>query len=146
YPDRRSDRVRELILLQSISVRDFRGYAGLEASFGAGPQLVWGPNAAGKTSLLEAIVLLAWGRSHRTTTDSELVRWGADLARVEGIVAQMPAMVQDAIPHGSGPVAAPRSTVLEVAVVRQGSTGGRKRIRVNGVPRRATGLLGALRI
>ena len=45
---------------------------------------VWGPNAAGKTSLLEAIVLLAWGRSHRTSADGELIRWGTDLARVEG--------------------------------------------------------------
>ena len=30
------------------------------------------------------MVLLAWGRSHRTTTDAELIRWGADVARVEG--------------------------------------------------------------
>ena len=49
-----------------------------------GPQLVWGPNAAGKTSLLEAMVVLARGGSHRTTTDAELIRWGADVARIEG--------------------------------------------------------------
>ena len=55
-------------------------------AFGPGPHLVWGPNAAGKTSLLEAIVLLAWGRSHRTSSDGELIRWGTDLARVEGHV------------------------------------------------------------
>ena len=30
-------------------------------------------------------MLLAWGRSHRTTTDGEIIRWGTDLARVEGI-------------------------------------------------------------
>jgi DNA replication and repair protein RecF len=90
---------------------------------------VWGPNAAGKTSLLEAIVVLAWGHSHRTTNDAELVRWGADLARIEGIVG---------------------GDTLEVALVRPGSSrsasGGRKRIRVNGVPRRAAALSGALRI
>ncbi len=61
-----------------------RGYAALDASFGPGPHLIAGPNAAGKTSLIEAIVLLAWGRSHRTSTDGEIVRWGADLARIEG--------------------------------------------------------------
>ena len=32
------------------------------------------------------MVLLAWGRSHRTSADGELVRWGTDLARVEGRV------------------------------------------------------------
>ncbi|MCJ7711606.1 MAG: AAA family ATPase, partial [Chloroflexi bacterium] len=62
-------------------MRDLRGYAALDAVFDPGPQLVWGPNAAGKTSLLEAIVLLAWGRSHRTSADGEIVRWGQELAR-----------------------------------------------------------------
>jgi DNA replication and repair protein RecF len=112
-----------------LRLTDLRGYGTLEAVFGPGPQLVWGPNAAGKTSLLEAIVLLAWGHSHRTTTDLELVRWGADLTRVEGAVG---------------------SDVLEVVLVRPGSPaaagGGRKRIRVNGVPRRASTLHGALRV
>jgi len=55
--------------LFSLRLTALRGYAALDASFGPGPQLVWGPNAAGKTSLLEAIVLLAWGASHRTSTD-----------------------------------------------------------------------------
>ena len=90
---------------------------------------MWGPNAAGKTSLLESIVLLAWGRSHRTTTETELVRWGADVARVVGVVG---------------------ADTLEVALVRPGSAtslgGARKRIRVNGVARRAASLAGALRV
>lgn len=98
-------------------------------SFGSGPQLVWGPNAAGKTSLLEAIVLLAWGHSHRTTADAEMIRWGAPLGRVEGRV---------------GP-SAESETTIEVALVRDGAGSQRKRIRVNGIPRRATGLTGILR-
>ncbi len=59
-------------LLGSISLSGFRAYAALEAEFGPGPHIVWGPNAAGKTSLIEAITLLAWGRSHRTSSDGEL--------------------------------------------------------------------------
>ncbi|MBI2776916.1 MAG: DNA replication/repair protein RecF [Chloroflexi bacterium] len=119
----------EVITLASIRLADLRGYGALDASFAAGPQLVWGPNAAGKTSLLEGIVLLAWGHSHRTTTDTELIRWGAELARVEGTVG---------------------GETLEVALVQPGSRtaagGGRKRIRVNGVPRRASGLADAFRV
>jgi DNA replication and repair protein RecF len=112
--------------LQSLSILDLRSYASLEATFGRGPQLIVGPNAAGKTTLLEAIVLLAWGRSHRTSSDGELVRWQTDLARVEGRVGD---------------------ETIEVALVRSGGAGAgaRKRIRVNGVPRRATGLVGLLR-
>jgi DNA replication and repair protein RecF len=102
--------------------------------------LIVGPNAAGKTTLLEAIVLLAWGRSHRTSSDGELVRWGSELARIEGVAGR---------------------ETIEVALVRPGAESGRasesssntsatagsarKRIRVNGVARRASGLLGLLR-
>jgi DNA replication and repair protein RecF len=88
---------------------------------------VWGPNAAGKTSLLEAITLLGWGRSHRTSADGELIRWGHDLARVEGRVG---------------------ADAMEVAITRSGADGrgGRKRIRVNGVGRRAASLGRILRV
>jgi DNA replication and repair protein RecF len=113
-------------VLDSITLQDLRGYGAAELAFGPGPHLVVGPNAAGKTSLLEAIVLLAWGRSHRTSTDAELIRWGADVARVEG---------------RAGP------ETIEVALARSGigGTGARKRIRVNGVARRAPALVGLLR-
>ncbi len=115
-------------MISRLSIRDLRGYESLETEFGSGPHLVAGPNAAGKTTLLEAIVLLAWGRSHRTSTDGELVRWGTDLARIEGTVGQ---------------------ETVEVALVRTAGggsgSGARKRIRVNGVARRAAGLIGLLR-
>ena len=102
--------------LQTISIQAFRSYATLDAEFGPGPQLIVGPNAAGKTTLLEAIVLLAWGRSHRTSADAELVRWGSELARIEGVAG---------------------AETVEVALVRPvGGGGARKRIRVNGVARR----------
>ncbi|MFL5711323.1 MAG: DNA replication/repair protein RecF, partial [Chloroflexota bacterium] len=114
-------------MLETIRLLDLRGYPTLDAAFGPGPHIVWGPNAAGKTSLLEAMVLLAWGRSHRTSTDGELIRWGTDLARVEGTVG---------------------AETIEVAIVRAGAggTAGRKRIRVNGLGRRAAGLAGILRV
>jgi recombinational DNA repair ATPase RecF len=44
-------------VLDGISLQDLRGYSSAELTFGSGPQLVVGPNAAGKTSLVEAIVL-----------------------------------------------------------------------------------------
>src|SRR5674476_1450558 len=60
-------------VLTSISLAGFRGYVSLAATFGPGAHLVWGPNAAGKTSLLEALVVCARGavsythlRAHET--------------------------------------------------------------------------------
>jgi DNA replication and repair protein RecF len=126
-----SGRRPSIASLDSLSVLDLRGYAALGVEFSPGPHLIWGPNAAGKTSLLEAIALLGWGRSHRTTADGELIRWGHDLARVEGRVG---------------------GDVLEVAIQRSaaggtgGGSGGRKRIRINGVGRRSSALGRVLRV
>ena len=118
-------------MLERLLLTDLRGYHALELDLGPGPHLLHGPNAAGTTSLLEAIVLLSTGRSHRTPTDSEMIRWGAGLARVEGVV------------DGGSAVG---GATLEVALLREGSGGQRKRIRVNGVPRRSTSLGGTLRV
>jgi DNA replication and repair protein RecF len=115
-------------VVRELQLEAFRAYASADVAFGDGPQLVWGPNAAGKTSLLEAIVLLAWGRSHRTSADAELVRWGAEVGRVVGAVEE-----------------AARREHVEVALART-AAGARKRIRVNGVPRRAAALAGVLRV
>lgn len=98
--------------------------------FTAGPQLIWGPNAAGKTTLLEAVVLLGLGKSHRTTMDSELIRWGADYLRVEGMVG-----------HAGDAALVASDVTLEVSF----QAGGRKRIQVNGVPRRPAVLAEHLR-
>ncbi|MGA2514252.1 MAG: DNA replication/repair protein RecF [Candidatus Limnocylindrales bacterium] len=149
--------MRPPTLLRSLAVRNLRGYETLDIELGPGPQLVWGPNAAGKTTLVEAIVLLALGRSHRTTTDLELIRWGASFLRIEGVMARpegpTPASGMDtAVPaaamtttEGSAMDAASRpmtlGTTLEVAL----QAGGRKKIQVNGVPRRAAALSGHLR-
>jgi DNA replication and repair protein RecF len=74
------------------------------------------------------VVVLARGSSHRTSSDAELIRWGAPFARVEG----------------RRDVDSPAE--IDVTLVRDGPSGGRKRIRVNGVPRRAGALATALRV
>lgn len=113
-------------MLRGLRLSGIRGYAAVDATFGPGPQIVWGPNAAGKTSLVEAIVLAGWGRSHRTTAEGELIRWGGDAARVEAAVAD--------------------SDAIEVTIVRSAPSGIRKRVRVNGIPRRPAALGGVLRL
>jgi DNA polymerase-3 subunit beta len=115
-------------LLTSLRLAGFRAYDTLDVSFGPGPHLVWGANAAGKTSLLEAVVLLARGSSHRTGVDAEMIRWTAPFARVDG---------------RRGADVAPAD--VDVTLVREGPSRGRKRIRVNGVPRRSGALAGILR-
>jgi DNA replication and repair protein RecF len=66
----------------SVQMRDFRTYTRAEASLGEGLTVVYGPNGAGKSNLLEALYFGCTGRSPRTRNDRELVRFGAQAARV----------------------------------------------------------------
>jgi DNA replication and repair protein RecF len=118
-----TDSSRPPAILRSLSIRNLRGYESLDVRFGPGPQLIWGPNAAGKTTILEALVVAGLGRSHRTTTDAEMVRWGADFLRIEAELG--------------GPDDGSGGSTLTVSLQ---PGGGRKKIAVNGVPRRPAAL------
>jgi DNA replication and repair protein RecF len=74
-------------------------------------------------------VLLSRGRSHRTSKDGELVAWGAPFARAAASVE-----------IGS------LGTMLEVVIQREPAIGGRKRVRIDGVPRRPSALGDLLRV
>jgi DNA replication and repair protein RecF len=65
-----------------VTLRDFRGYQEARADLGEGVTVVSGPNGAGKTNLLEALYFGCTGRSCRTNNEREVVRFGADAARV----------------------------------------------------------------
>jgi DNA replication and repair protein RecF len=70
------------VRVERLALRDFRSYEGAEFRIGPRLTVVHGPNASGKTNLLEALYFGCTGRSFRTTNDAELVRFGADALRV----------------------------------------------------------------
>ena len=67
-----------------IQVLEFRNYRTLSWTPAARLNILSGPNAQGKTSLLEAFAVLLTGRSFRTPRLAEIARWGADTAAVAG--------------------------------------------------------------
>lgn len=69
--------------VESLRLRDFRSYAAAEVALGEGLTVVVGRNGAGKTNLLEALYVGCTGRSCRASADREMVRFGAEAARVE---------------------------------------------------------------
>ncbi len=62
--------------IEHLSLTNFRNYARLELRLPAsGPVLLYGENAQGKTSILEAITYLATSTSPYTTSDRQLIHW-----------------------------------------------------------------------
>ncbi len=64
--------------LRQLQVTDFRCLRSASLDFDPQYTLISGPNASGKTSLLEAIYLLGRGRSFRTRKPGRLIRFDAE--------------------------------------------------------------------
>src|SRR3954471_22529664 len=66
-----------------LRLRDFRSYATADVALGDGLTVVHGANGAGKTNLVEGLYFGCTGRSCRTSNEREVVRFGAEVARIE---------------------------------------------------------------
>src|ERR1700745_1657867 len=71
------------MLVTRLRLRDFRSYASADVAVGERLTVVHGPNGAGKRSLLETLYFACTGRSCRTSTEREVVRFDAAATRVE---------------------------------------------------------------
>lgn len=72
------------MVIQSLQLQNFRNYSKQEFKFASGTTLLVGPNTSGKTNLLEAIYLLATGKSFRAGVEKEMISYGKEIARVQG--------------------------------------------------------------
>lgn len=68
--------------IASIRLQNFRSYKDESFEFDPGVNIIVGPNASGKTNLLEAILVTCLGKSYRAR-DHELVRFNRPWARLD---------------------------------------------------------------
>jgi DNA replication and repair protein RecF len=86
------------VSLRRVQVTDFRCLPSASLEFDPKFTLISGPNASGKTSLLESLYVLGRGRSFRTRRLEHLIRRGADhfvvFGEVEGELGRVPLGVE----------------------------------------------------
>ncbi|MCH3959501.1 MAG: DNA replication/repair protein RecF [Selenomonas sp.] len=63
------------MFVRSIYLRNYRNYSELKLDFAPDINVFLGQNAQGKTNIIEAVYYASLGHSHRTHTDTELIRW-----------------------------------------------------------------------
>lgn len=68
--------------LQKLNMQNFRNYHFQQVDFINGINLFLGNNAQGKTNIIEAVYLAAFGKSYRTSKYNEMVQFKQDYARV----------------------------------------------------------------
>ncbi len=89
--------------LVRLTVAGFRNLVDQTVSLGPGTNLVMGSNGQGKTSLLEAIYLLATGKSFRGATAREMTTYDAPAIRIVGDVRETSGKVTLAVELSDGP-------------------------------------------
>ena len=124
--------------IRYFSLTNFRNYTRLELTLPQELLLIHGANAQGKTSLIEAMYLLATGSSPIASSDRELIQWQAEAdglpyARVWAEIERRDRVVELEI-------------ALEKRTLSNGATRLRKTIRVDRAQKRNTDLTGKLNV
>lgn len=71
--------------IKKLSLQNFRNYESENFSFSDGINVLFGKNAQGKTNCAEAVFYLCTGSSLRIKHDKQLIRVGADAARISAV-------------------------------------------------------------
>lgn len=69
------------MLFTDLHMQNFRSYTDASFEIGAGVSIVVGPNASGKTNLIEALMLAALGKSYRS--EEALIANGSQWGRID---------------------------------------------------------------
>ena len=127
--------------LSHLSLTNFRNFLQLELDLPSGVVVLSGDNAQGKSSLLEAVYLLAIARSFRAESDHEMINWGAaeegGNALVAGTIEKLSEKIRvyigyQCLPASETPPHQDRGRTFQV----------RRQIRVSRVKRTAAELVG----
>jgi len=117
------------MILTELSLQQFRNYSKRSFTFSPHTTLIIGPNTAGKTNILEAIMMMATGKSFRADADREVISWNKDFSRIN-------AKYQTCLPARQ---VLNDKLELEILITQT------KKYLVNGIPRRQIDFVGNLR-
>lgn len=74
------------MFIKSLRIKNFRCYYSLNINFSKGLNILVGPNASGKTNLLEAINYLSFTKSFRNIEDKNLIKKNQNDFFIEAII------------------------------------------------------------
>ena len=71
------------MFIRQLKLKNFRNYDYQEIDFNKNINIIYGNNAQGKTNIIEAIFLCAYGKSFRVKKDSDLIKFDKDKAKID---------------------------------------------------------------
>jgi len=141
------------MLIKKIQLQNFRNFSKKEIAFSESVNVIVGPNAAGKTNILESVYLLSTGKSFKARLEEEMVSYNSGLARIVGVLSIKNNELSGQI-HNTKYII--QNTNLEAVLTRGEIQVGddpeslqktpRKKLLVNGLSRRLIDFSGVLKV
>jgi DNA replication and repair protein RecF len=104
-------------MIQAVKLTDFRNFKSKVLKFSDHITTIVGPNASGKTNILESLFLLSTAKSFKAKLEAEMIRYEQELTKVKG-------------------------DGLEVMITKGDNGWPKKKLLVNGVPKRTVDFAG----
>jgi DNA replication and repair protein RecF len=129
-------------MINKVNLANFRNFRSKIFKFSPDINVIVGPNASGKTNILESIFVLSTGKSFRARIEEEMINYNHELARVGGsIVGQ-----EEGKPVGTNlEVVLTRGEITLGANPEKTSKVAKKKLLINGVSKRLVDFAGNLR-
>lgn len=86
-------------MLEKIRLFNFRNFSDSTFNFSSQTTAIVGKNGTGKTNILEAVNLLATGKSFKANRTEEMIKYDAEIARVKGKINEE--VLEAVLTHGS---------------------------------------------
>ncbi|MGB6838737.1 MAG: DNA replication and repair protein RecF [Microgenomates group bacterium] len=129
------------MFISKIHLSNFRNFRDKVFAFSPKTTVIVGPNASGKTNILESIFLLASGKSFRARIEEEMINYEEEISRVKGSFTEK---------KSSNPSKLNLEVVLTRGEIRVGTAKpervARKRLLINGVGKRLIDFAGNFRL
>lgn len=107
-------------MLKNLLLSNFRNFTNRQFNFERSINVINAPNASGKTNILEAVVFLAMGKSFKARKEEECIKYNEQIARIA-------------------------TDGLEIILTKDVEGWPKKRLQVNGVPRRLIDFAGNIK-
>jgi DNA replication and repair protein RecF len=127
--------------IQKLRLSNFRNFKSELFEFSPEVTIIIGPNASGKTNVLESLYLLSTGKSFHAKIEEEMISYTADISRIKGQVLSSKGEKEE-------------KTILESVLTRgmldigngRPERVSRKKLFINGVARRLIDFAGNFRV
>jgi len=128
--------------IKKVLLSNFRNFKNKSLKFSPNTTIIIGPNASGKTNILESLFLLSTGKSFKARVEEEMVNHYEEIARVKGEISNL----KDNKSRTNLEVVLTRGKITIGASPEKTEKVARKRLLVNGVGKRLIDFAGNIRV